>query len=472
MENYYLSLVYLCCAWLVSSCNVSTSRKQTDLMTKDSICETPAHNMSSKKVPAQEVPMRLLEKLAELYGDEPPGFTGFSVTNKNCPDFICGVYVNESNRLVVQIKGDSIVARKRLEDVLDSKDFLIETDAIYTQKELIALKEQLLDRQIILGDLPLLRNVSYTKVRTYDIEICLIVNTPEEQKKFREQVMDSPAFCFTGPEIPDGNTVVGVSDTMGIVLRPEYPVYSAATKEIRFILYNSSRHMVHCDRYYFITSEDEEGVWHQLSGNYYAFLDVANGVGSGEYTEFSVGLNLDMHKNRAGRYRFFFHVIPGDVGFATKVLMMAEFRLSDDKEELNRITKNPMPESFLGGLSEQEFRKQEKHMLETTVFTVVEQMPEFSEGGQKALLAFIADNIPENITGEGRATVSFTVEKDGSLSDIRVVRSSSYKELDDEAIRIIRKMPKWIPGKHRGKTVRVKYTIPVTFRKKQESNNQ
>ena len=61
------------------------------------------------------------------------------------------------------------MARKRLEDVLDSKDFLIETDAIYTQKELIALKEQLLDRQITLGDLPLFRNVSYTKMRTHDI---------------------------------------------------------------------------------------------------------------------------------------------------------------------------------------------------------------------------------------------------------------------------------------------------------------
>ena len=151
--------------------------------------------------------------------------------------------------------------------------------------------------------------------------------------------------------------------------------------------------------------------------------------------------------------------------------MMAEFRLSEDKEKLNQITKNPMPESFLGGLSEQEFRKQEKHMLETTVFTVVEQMPEFSEGGQKALLAFIADNIPENITGEGRATVSFTVEKDGSLNDIRVIRSSSYKELDDEAIRIIRKMPKWIPGQQRGKPVKVKFTVPVDFYK-EENNRQ
>ena len=130
-----------------------------------------------------------------------------------------------------------------------------------------------------------------------------------------------------------------------------------------------------------------------------------------------------------------------------------------------------MPESFLGGLSEQEFRKQEKHMLETTVFTVVEQMPEFSEGGQKALLAFIADNIPENIPGEGRATVSFTVEKDGSLSDIRVIRSSSYKELDDEAIRIVRKMPKWIPGQQRGKPVKVKFTVPVDFHK-EENNRQ
>lgn len=179
MENYYLSLVCLSCLWLVSSCNVSTSRKQTDLMLKDSVGQ-----LSGQEMATQEVPMQLLEKLAELYSDELPGFTGFSVTNKNCPDFICGVYVNDSNRLVVQIKGDSAMARKRLEDVLDSKDFLIETDAIYPQKELIALKEQLLDRQITLGDLSLFRNVSYIKMRTHDIEICLIVNTPEEQKNF------------------------------------------------------------------------------------------------------------------------------------------------------------------------------------------------------------------------------------------------------------------------------------------------
>ena len=60
MENYYLSLVCLSCLWLVSSCNVSTSRKQTDLMPTDSVGKLSGRD---------EVPMQLLEKLAELYGD-------------------------------------------------------------------------------------------------------------------------------------------------------------------------------------------------------------------------------------------------------------------------------------------------------------------------------------------------------------------------------------------------------------------
>uniref|UniRef100_UPI002592A1B7 energy transducer TonB n=1 Tax=Parabacteroides goldsteinii TaxID=328812 RepID=UPI002592A1B7 len=61
--------------------------------------------------------------------------------------------------------------------------------------------------------------------------------------------------------------------------------------------------------------------------------------------------------------------------------------------------------------------------------------------------------------------------RNGSLSDIQVIHSSSYKELDDEAIRIVRKMPKWIPGQQRGKPVKVKYTVPVDFYK-EENNRQ
>lgn len=66
---------------------------------------------------------------------------------------------------------------------------------------------------------------------------------------------------------------------------------------------------------------------------------------------------------------------------------------------------------------------------------------------------------------EDRITLSFVVERDGSLSNIEILRSKGDKQLEDEAIRIIWKMPKWIPGKQRGKVVKVKYTVPITFRK-------
>ena len=87
-------------------------------MPKDSISETPAHNMSGREVPAQEVPMRLLEKLGELYGDNPPGVVGFSVESKKCPDLIGGIYIDDRDTLVFQIRGDSATVRKQLEEIL------------------------------------------------------------------------------------------------------------------------------------------------------------------------------------------------------------------------------------------------------------------------------------------------------------------------------------------------------------------
>ena len=63
---------------------------------------------------------------------------------------------------------------------------------------------------------------------------------------------------------------------------------------------------------------------------------------------------------------------------------------------------------------------------------------------------------------QGRVIASFTVEKDGNLSDIKVVKSVD-PSLDKEAIRVIKAMPQWIPGKVNGKPVRVEYTVPLTF---------
>ena len=107
---------------------------------------------------------------------------------------------------------------------------------------------------------------------------------------------------------------------------------------------------------------------------------------------------------------------------------------------------------------------------ETQIFgDVVEQMPYFP-GGTNALVEYMEKNIRypedcEEVCIQGRVIVSFVVEKDGSISDAKVVRSV-YPSLDEEALRVVNGMPKWCPGKQNGQSVRTKYTIPVTFRLK------
>ena len=101
------------------------------------------------------------------------------------------------------------------------------------------------------------------------------------------------------------------------------------------------------------------------------------------------------------------------------------------------------------------------------VFDVVEQMPEFP-GGMEALFKYMAENMkyPEDAKKqlvEGRVLVQFIVETDGSVSNTEVLMRV-FPSLDAEAVRVISGMPKWIPGKQNGKVVRVKYTIPVSFR--------
>lgn len=101
------------------------------------------------------------------------------------------------------------------------------------------------------------------------------------------------------------------------------------------------------------------------------------------------------------------------------------------------------------------------------VFQVVESMPSFP-GGDAALFKYLNDNIKYPVIAQesgiqGRVICQFVVNRDGSIVDIEVVRSVD-KSLDAEAIRVIERMPRWTPGKQRGKTVRVKYTLPVNFR--------
>lgn len=104
---------------------------------------------------------------------------------------------------------------------------------------------------------------------------------------------------------------------------------------------------------------------------------------------------------------------------------------------------------------------------ENKIFEVVEQMPAFP-GGDAALMKYLQENtnyptIAAENGVQGRVVIGFVVEKDGSITDVTVIKSQD-PSLDREATRVVKSMPRWIPGKQNGSAVRVKYQVPVTFR--------
>ena len=112
---------------------------------------------------------------------------------------------------------------------------------------------------------------------------------------------------------------------------------------------------------------------------------------------------------------------------------------------------------------------------DTAVFMVVEDMPEFP-GGIKKMMEYIGENIvyPRQAAKDsiqGRVIVEFTVNTDGAIVDPRIVRGVE-PSLDEVALNVVQNMPKWKPGKQGGKEVRVRYTLPVTFRLKQPEKTE
>lgn len=130
----------------------------------------------------------------------------------------------------------------------------------------------------------------------------------------------------------------------------------------------------------------------------------------------------------------------------------------DVEDELDRIVVIAPPTTGTGIVDAEE----------TDVpFVVVEQMPSFP-GGDAALMKYLSDNIRYPVIAaesgiQGRVILQFVVNRDGTIVDIEVVRSID-RSLDAEAVRVVSNMPRWTPGRQRGRTVRVKYTLPVNFR--------
>ena len=103
-----------------------------------------------------------------------------------------------------------------------------------------------------------------------------------------------------------------------------------------------------------------------------------------------------------------------------------------------------------------------------SAFDIPEVMPQYP-GGTQALVQFLSEHIvypSQSVANheEGKALVQFIVEKDGSIGNVSIARSSGYQALDNEAMRVMNLMPNWIPGTLDGKPIRVRYTVPVNFR--------
>ena len=175
--------------------------------------------------------------------------------------------------------------------------------------------------------------------------------------------------------------------------------------------------------------------------------------------------------------KFTLPVKKGDVIQVSFVGYQTQSVVVKDESPLTIVMRDdvqPMEEMVVVGQTPKEEVKYTKVEVEETeepqekvIFQVVEEMPEFP-GGMGEAMKFLAKNIKYPVAAqqakiEGRVIVQFVVERDGSISDIHTVRSVS-PELDAEAIRVVSLMPKWKPGKQRGKAVAVKYTMPIMFR--------
>ncbi len=104
---------------------------------------------------------------------------------------------------------------------------------------------------------------------------------------------------------------------------------------------------------------------------------------------------------------------------------------------------------------------------EGPIFTSVEQMPQFP-GGSAAFINFLSNNLQYPVKAviekvQGKVFISFFVEKDGSLSEIKILRSVSA-EIDSEAVRVIKKSPKWKPAIQNGMAVKTSFTLPISFK--------
>lgn len=443
----------------------------TGLFTSCRPSSAPPHASSSPQIEQREEidqsdGYQVIESLSKVYGTDSTVIGDF-LDSPRCPSFLEGMYFDGST-LVFQVRGDTALARQTLEAAAGSGAFRLEmaTSQSFTQKQLKEIMDIIRTKHDKLTDLSLKNNMTSWGMGSHRITVTFILNSPEARKAFREKIVDSPAVVFEGPTAPSRNARVGVSDTLGICLQADSPVYSTKAAHATFTLVNQSNSHLECGDPYSITYEDEKGVWHDLP-IHTVFFSIAYNIEPGGKKYLSGSLYPEVHANKPGRYRFFYQVTLTDTG--KDITLMAEFRLTDNEQELQqrkqqKTTYVPLTQDTRPLLPS---GVPETPTEDNRLWQVVEEMPEFP-GGMKKCMEYIQSEIhypkaAKEAGVQGRVIVQVIIEKDGTPTLARVVRHI-HPELDAEAIRIIRNMPKWKPGRQNGVPKRVLYTLPIAFR--------
>lgn len=320
----------------------------------------------------------------------------------------------------------------------------------YSEEELMVIMKEL---EVCLGkaDKDIMRNFKSAapNVSEKRIDVYLIITDKKMSKDFRERVMDSPALFFVKTDygvVPSG----GVSEVDGISLYTGQYTYSSSTQTIDVYLNNQTETRITYGERYLLAYE-EDSVWKVLPMND-NFEDVAHILKPNTQTFFTVDLLPDLRKNNPGKYRVYLEVRK-DVEHT----LMAEFRLLKEQKisgpPLRSDNSLILPSEFSINYDSEGNR----------VYTVVELMPEYP-GGQSWLVHYIAEQTKHiKVEEKCRTTISFIIDKKGRVQHPIIVRSCGNDILDGKAIRIVRSLQRFQPGKQNGEIVAVRYTLSVPF---------
>ena len=183
---------------------------------------------------------------------------------------------------VFKPESDTVLVQQTLESEVESGTFRFESEVpqLFSPIQLNEMIDIIHTRHNKLTDLSLKNNITGWGMGSHSITVTFILNSPEARKAFRKKIIDSTAVIFEGPTAPSRNDCVGVSDTLGICLLSDYPVYSTKATQVTFTLVNQSNTILECGDYYFITYEDEKGVWRNLP-IHNTFFDIAYAIQPG-----------------------------------------------------------------------------------------------------------------------------------------------------------------------------------------------